>query len=170
MHFIIHLGTFNVQNLTITSPSNGEVCFECIYISGINDVPGCYINLTSSQSGSNISLTINNEDMKCESISDTNLYHILVYDIESNGTTYTQQPAYETSTMITVTSTMITVTSTVISTNIIGTSTMTTVMSSKITNVVTPSSTTTLDIIPSSTNVEASQTTSPTVNKKSKNA
>ena len=40
--------------------------------------------------------------MKCKSISETNLYHILVYDIESNGTTYTQQPAYETSTMITV--------------------------------------------------------------------
>ena len=141
--FYIHLGTFNVQNLYITSPSNGEVCFECIYISGINDVPGCYIILTSSQSGLNISLTINNEDMKCKSIVETNLYHILVYDIESNGTTYTQQPAYETSTMITVTSTMI-----------IG-------MSSKITNVVTPSSTTTLDIISSSTNVEVSQTTSP---------
>ena len=77
------------------------MCFKCIYISGINDVPGCYIILTSSQSGLNRSLTINNEDMKCESISETNLYHILVYDIQSNGTTYTQQPAYETSTMIT---------------------------------------------------------------------
>ena len=98
--FYIHLGTFNVQNLTITSPSNGEVCFKCIYISGINDVPGCYIILNSSQSGSNLSLTIINEDMKCKSIVETNLYHILVYDIESNGTTYTQQPAYETSAMI----------------------------------------------------------------------
>ena len=39
--------------------------------------------------------------MKCDSNIATNLYHILVYDIQSNGTTYTQQPAYETSTMIT---------------------------------------------------------------------
>ena len=156
MHFIIHLGTFNVQNLTIASPSNGEVCFKCIYISGINDVPGCYIILTSSQSGLNISLTINNEDMKCESISETNLYHILVYDIQSNGTTYTQQPAYETSTMITVTSTMIIGTSTII----IGTSTVIIGVFSTTSNIVTPSS----------INVEASQNTSPTVNKKSKNA
>ena len=56
--------------------------------------------------------------MKCDSNIETNLYHILVYDVENDGTPFIEKPAYETSTMITV-------------------------MSSKITNVVTQASQTT---------------------------
>ena len=91
--------TFHVQSVLINT-LGGQVCFECVLLTGNNGV-GCFIEYTCGMNTSN-NITIINYDAQqsCANIIHTCDYSIIVYDIDSNGTVYTNRPAYQTHTII----------------------------------------------------------------------
>ena len=98
MHYcVIIADTFHVQ-LVLINTSVGQVCFECILLTGSNGI-GCLIEYTCGMNTSN-NITITNDTQGCVNIIHTCDYSIIVYDIDSNGTVYTNRPAYQTHTII----------------------------------------------------------------------
>ncbi len=87
--------------MAINNYPNGTVCLKCDFIPGINNF-GFFINFACSQSGLNRNITANLIDCQHNFVS--NLYHIYVYDLESDGTPFIEQPAFTTSAMIMITS------------------------------------------------------------------
>ena len=74
------------------------MCFECVLLTGSNGI-GCLIEYTCGTNTSN-NITITNDTQGCVNIIHTCDYSIIVYDIDSNGTVYTNRPAYQTHAII----------------------------------------------------------------------
>ena len=108
----IFTGTFNVQSISIKNESSmDKVCSQCIYINGISDTVGCAVQLNDEDEWIDIifrevvckelfnSTTeeTNNEDVEYIPFTRTN--NVSVYDV-TNGSTYTIEPAYTTTVLI----------------------------------------------------------------------
>ena len=88
-----------------------KVCSQCIYINGISDTAGCAVQLDDEDEWIDINFQevickelfnstteeTNNEEV--EYIPFTRTYNVSVYDV-TNGSTYTIEPAYTTTVLI----------------------------------------------------------------------
>ena len=101
-----------MQNVSIKDKSSmDEVCSQCIYINGISDTAGCAVQLDDEDKW----IDINYKELVCkdlfnstteetnnevvEYIPFTRTYNVSVYDL-TNGSTYTIEPAYTTTVLI----------------------------------------------------------------------
>ena len=107
----VFTGTFNVQSISIKNESSmDKVCSQCIYINGISDTAGCAVQLNDEDDW----IDINFQEVVCkdfnstteetsnevvEYIPFTRTYNVSVYDV-TNGSTYTIEPAYITTVLI----------------------------------------------------------------------
>ena len=110
----IFKGTFNVQSISIENESSmDQVCSQCIYINGISDIAGCAVRLNDESLDEWIdidfqelvckelfnSTTEETTNEEVEYIPFTRTYNVSVYDV-NNGSTYTIEPAYTTTVLI----------------------------------------------------------------------
>ena len=100
-----------MQNVSIKDESSmDKVCSQCIYINGISDTVGCAVQLNDESLHEQID--IDYKDLGCfnltteethnevvEYIPFTRTYNVSVYDV-TNGSTYTIEPAYTTTVLI----------------------------------------------------------------------
>ena len=100
-----------MQNVSIKNESMNEVCSQCVYINGISNTAGCAVQLDDEDKWIDIDCQevvckelfnstteeTNNEDV--EYIPFTRTYNVSVYDV-TNGSTYTIEPAYITTVLI----------------------------------------------------------------------
>ncbi len=107
-------GTFNVQSISIKKESSmDQVCSQCVYINGIRNTVGCAVQLNDEPIDEWIyidfqelvckelfnSTTEETTNEEVEYIPFTRTYNVSVYDV-TNGSTYTIEPAYTTTVLI----------------------------------------------------------------------
>ncbi len=91
--------TFDVQNFLIDQNSNGQFCFQCIFVPG-SSAFGCYIQYNNLIDDKNLIITRQNETTTCNITIASGNYNITIYDYETEDTIYTVRPAYQLMTSI----------------------------------------------------------------------
>ena len=90
LHTPVQIGTYGVQKAEISEGSLfNSICINCIFAQGIN-VQGCYISLLENHDSVTTGLRIERGDSLnatgCVENLEGGLYHVVVYDIEADGT------------------------------------------------------------------------------------
>ena len=96
--FIV-LGTFDVQNGSVSIDGPNKVCFNCTFING-SDATGCqveYRDINRTVLGNiSINITDDYESSMCKIVTNTSIIDsVLFYDIESGGSVSTNMAALE---------------------------------------------------------------------------
>ena len=94
MHMCAHVDTYGVQDLEISQDSLlNSICITCVFAQGTS-AQGCYISLLENHDSVGTNTTGLRIEREGESLNATGcienlegrLYHVVVYDVEADGT------------------------------------------------------------------------------------